>query len=161
MEEDLRCRTTFDVKTTFDGRRLLVEEDLWWKKTTDGRRPLKEDELRGRMTFMEDDLGWWTTFDGRPPLMEDNLWWKMTSDGRWPLLEDGLYGWRPVMEGSFKAMVLVHLFEVVLTFDVVFISGGWPLPKTTLVGGQPLTVHLTFVSVCRFRLLQNNGFGLS
>ena len=73
---------------TFDGRRPLMEDDLWWKTTFDGRRPSMEDDLRWKTTFdgrrplMEDDLWWKTTFDGRQPLMEDTLWWKTTFDGR-------------------------------------------------------------------------------
>ena len=33
----------------------------------------------GRRSFMEDDLWWKTTFDRRPPSMKDNLQWKTTS----------------------------------------------------------------------------------
>ena len=54
-------------KTTFDGRKPLMEDELWWKMTLDGRSP-----------WMEDNLGWKTTLDGRLPLMKDGLGWKMT-----------------------------------------------------------------------------------
>ena len=51
-----------EVKTNFDGRRLLIEDNLWWKTKFDGRQPLIEDNL------------WMRTFlYGRQPLMEDNL----------------------------------------------------------------------------------------
>ena len=76
-------------KTTFTGRRPLIEDDLRWKMTFNGRRPLMEDDLRWKMTFngrrplMEDYLWWKTNFDGRGPLMEDDLWWKTTFNGRW------------------------------------------------------------------------------
>ena len=50
-------------KTTFDGRRYLIEDDLWWKTTFDGRQ-----------TLMEDHFWWKTTFDGR----------QITINGRWP-----------------------------------------------------------------------------
>ena len=46
---------------TFDGRRLLMEDDLKWKTALYGRQPLLED-----------------TFDGRHSSLEDNLWWKTT-----------------------------------------------------------------------------------
>ena len=42
-----------------------------WKTTFDGRRPLMEDGLWLKMTF-----------DWRLPLMEDDLWWKTTFNGR-------------------------------------------------------------------------------
>ena len=32
-------------KTTFDGRRPSMDDNLWWMTTFDGRRPLMEDEL--------------------------------------------------------------------------------------------------------------------
>ena len=48
-------------KMTFDGRRPLMEDDLWWKTTFEGTRPL-----------MEDDLWWKTPFDGRRSSMEDD-----------------------------------------------------------------------------------------
>jgi len=67
-------------KTTFDGRRHLMEDDLWQKTTFDGRRHL-----------MEDDIWWKTTFDGRRPLTEDDFWRKTTFDGRRPLTEDDLW----------------------------------------------------------------------
>ena len=43
-------KTTFDgrhlpCKTTFDGKRPSMEDDLRWKTTFDGRRPLMEDDL--------------------------------------------------------------------------------------------------------------------
>ena len=49
-------------KTTYDGRRPAMEDDLWWNMTFDGTRP-----------SLEDDLRWKTTFAGRRPLMENNL----------------------------------------------------------------------------------------
>ena len=48
-------------KTTFDGRRPLMEDTLWCKRTFDKRRPLLDDDPLSKMTF-----------DGRRPLMEDN-----------------------------------------------------------------------------------------
>ena len=92
MEDDLWWKTTFHGrrpliednlwwKMTSDGRwplrRPLMKGDLWWKRTNDGRRPLTEDDLWWKMTLMEDDLWCKMTFDGRRSLMEDNLWWKM------------------------------------------------------------------------------------
>ena len=99
MEDDLRWRTTFDGrrslmeynlrwKTTFDGRRPSMEDDQWWRKTNDGRRPSMGDELQwrhpsmgedlcdGRQLLMEDDLRWRTTFNGRRPSVEDDPHWK-------------------------------------------------------------------------------------
>ena len=88
--------------------------------------------------------------------------WKMTFDGRWPLSQDGLYGWRPLMEGSFKMMVSVHLFSGRLHFwgcpNVWCRIHSWKMTsmeddlwwKTTFDGRRPWMVHLTFVSVCRF-----------
>ena len=73
-----------------DGRRPLMEDDLWWNTTFDGRRPL-----------MEDDLWWKTTFDGRQPLMEDNLWWKTTFDWRHSFMEDDLW-WKTTMRTTIK-----------------------------------------------------------
>ena len=76
---------------TFGGRRLLMEDKLWWKKI------LMEDALWWKTTFdgrkplMEDDLWWKTTFDGSRPLMEDNLWWKTSFDRRWPMIKDDLW----------------------------------------------------------------------
>ena len=83
-EDDLR------LKTTFGGRRPLMEDNLWWKTTFDGRRNLMEDNLPwkmiidGRWPLKEDKLWWKATFDGRC------LWWKITFDGKWPLMEDNL-----------------------------------------------------------------------
>ena len=73
MEDTLRC------KTTFGGRRNLVEEDLWRKTTFSGRRPLVEDNLQwkttlgGRRSSVEDDLCWKPTFGGRRPSVEDDF----------------------------------------------------------------------------------------
>ena len=39
MEDDLRCKTTFDV------RRSSMEENLSWRMTFDGRQSLMEDDL--------------------------------------------------------------------------------------------------------------------
>ena len=61
---------------------IIMEDDLWWKKTFDGRRPL-----------MENNLWWKTTFDGRWPLMEDIFLWETSFDGTWPLMEDYLDLW--------------------------------------------------------------------
>ena len=55
-------------KTTFNGRRPLMEDDLRWKMTFDGRRPLKENNLWQVMAFDR-----WQT------LTEDDIWWKTTS----------------------------------------------------------------------------------
>ena len=63
------------------GRRLSVEDNLWWKTTFGGRRPLVEDDLR-----------WKTTFGGRQPLVEDTLWWKTTYSRRRPSVEDNFWG---------------------------------------------------------------------
>ena len=52
-------------KTTFDGRRPSVEEDLQWKTTFGGRRP-----------SVEDDLWWKKTYGGKRPSVEDDFWWK-------------------------------------------------------------------------------------
>ena len=42
----------------------------------------------GRRPVIEDDLWCKTTCEGRHPLFEDNLWWKMTFDGGRPLIDD-------------------------------------------------------------------------
>ena len=76
VEDDLRW------KTTFGGRRPMLEDNLWWKT------PLVEDDLRWKTTFggrrlsVEDDLQWKTTFGGRRPMVEDDLLWKTTFGGR-------------------------------------------------------------------------------
>ena len=57
------------LKTTFDGRQPLMEDNLWWKMPLDIRRPLTEDDLWQKMTF-----------DGKRPLTEDNIWKKKTFD---------------------------------------------------------------------------------
>ena len=64
-------------KTTFHGRRPLMEGGLWWKTTFDGRQPLTEGDLWRK-----------TTFDGRWPLTENTLWLKTTFDKRQLLTED-------------------------------------------------------------------------
>ena len=75
-------------KTTFHGRRPLMEGGLWWKTTFDGRWSLTEGDLWQKTTFdgrwplTEIDLWRKTTFDKRQPLTEDNLWQKKTFDGR-------------------------------------------------------------------------------
>ena len=63
MEPDL------GMKTTFDGRWTLMENNFWQKPTFNRRWPF------GRQHLMEDDLWQKTTFDGRQPLTEDDLWW--------------------------------------------------------------------------------------
>ena len=77
-------------KTTFDGRPLSMEDNLWSMKTFDGRQPLMEDDPWWETNFNKYYLRWKTTFNGRQPLLEDNLWWKVTFDGRWPLMEGNL-----------------------------------------------------------------------
>ena len=54
-------------KTTYDGRRFMMEDDLWWHTPYDGRR-----------LMMKHDLWCKTTYDGRRLMMEDDLWWKTT-----------------------------------------------------------------------------------
>ena len=58
---------------TYGGRRLLVEDDHWWK-TTFGGRQLRE----------QDEFLWKTTFVGRRPTEEYDLWWKTIFGGRRP-----------------------------------------------------------------------------
>ena len=74
-------------KMTYDGRRFMMDDDLWWNTTYDGRQ-----------LMMEDDLWWKTTYDGRRLMMEDTLWWKMTYDERqqwgWPQKQRGLVHWQ-------------------------------------------------------------------
>ena len=55
--------------TTFDGRRLLTEDELWRKTTFNRRRPLTKDDLWRKMTP-----------DGRRLLTQDDFWWKTTFD---------------------------------------------------------------------------------
>ena len=38
-----------------------------------------EDDNDGRRLMMEDDLWWKTTYDGKRLMMEDDLWWKATT----------------------------------------------------------------------------------
>ena len=53
---------------------------LWkWKTTFSGRRPL-----------VEDNLCWKITFGGRWPSVENNFWLKTTFCGREPVVEDNL-----------------------------------------------------------------------
>ena len=54
---------------TFGGRRLLIEDNLWWRKI-----------------LMRDTLWWKTTFYGRQPFMEDDLWWNIAFTERWYLI---------------------------------------------------------------------------
>ena len=63
-------------KTTFYGRRPLMEEDLGWKTTLDRRRPLTEDNLWRKMIFC-----------GRGPLVEVAPLWKTAFNGRRLLIE--------------------------------------------------------------------------
>ena len=88
MEFNLWWKTTFDGRrplmenkfwkeTTYERRRLLTEDDHWRKTTFDRRQPLREDKLWRKRSF-----------DRIQPLMVDNLWWKMTFDGRRPLTEN-------------------------------------------------------------------------
>ena len=106
-------KTTFDGRRplmenkfwqemTYERRRLLTEDDLWRKTTIDERRPLTEDDLHiaGRHMALdknendpkeEDNLQWKTTFDIRQLLTEDDLWQKKSFDGRQPLTEDDLW----------------------------------------------------------------------
>ena len=63
-------------KTTFNGRRPSMEDDLRWKTTFDGRRP-----------SMEDDLPWKMT-DGRMWGGGGCLWVKFPFKRRRPLMED-------------------------------------------------------------------------
>ena len=51
----------------------LKWKNLKWKTTSNGRRPQ-----------MEDDLTYKTTSNGKWPQMKDNLKWKTPSNGRWP-----------------------------------------------------------------------------
>ena len=82
---------------TFDGRRPLIEDDLWWKTTLDGRLPLAEENLWRKTTLDRrrpltgDDLWQKTTIDKRRPLTEDNLWRKKTFDGRQPSIGCTVY----------------------------------------------------------------------
>ena len=88
-----------------NGRRPLVEDDLWRKTSFDGRQPSKEDDFWRKMTFdgrlhlTEADPWRKTTFDRRQPLMEADLWRKTTFDGRWPLMEDDLW-WKTTFDGQ-------------------------------------------------------------
>ena len=54
---------------TFEGRRPLTEDDLWWKTTFDKRRPLMKDNLGQKMTSDKDDLRQKTSFNVRQPLI--------------------------------------------------------------------------------------------
>ena len=155
-------------KTTIDGRQPLMEDDLWWKMTSVGRWPLWMTTCDGRflqsngfgpsfwgrlnvwcrihfwrMTSTEDDPCWRTTFDGSPYFCQC-LSFQVTSK-QW---------FRSILAGE----KILHIFlSKRLSQRNWRRFGRWPLRKTTLVGRQPLTVHLTFLSVCRFRLLQMMG----
>ena len=71
---------TAPPKTTFGGRRPLVEDNFWWKMIYSGRLPAVEEKLQ-----------WKITLGGRRPLVEDNLEdyqrWKMNISGRRPSLD--------------------------------------------------------------------------
>ena len=71
-KEDVLCWTT-----TFDGRWLLMKDNLWLKTVFDGRRPLMEDNLQRK-----------TTFNRRQPYMGDDLWWNTTFNEIWPSMEE-------------------------------------------------------------------------
>ena len=81
------ARHLFGWKTTFNGKRPLMEDNLRWKMTFEGRQHSMEDSLwwnisiNGRQLSIEDDLHWETPFNGRPPSMEEPLQWKTTFDG--------------------------------------------------------------------------------
>ena len=90
-------KDSLQLKITFCGAWLLVEDDLWWKTTTVGRRPSVE-------PLVEDNLQWKMAFGGRQPsgkttFGEDNLWGKMTFGGRQPLVEDNFW-WKATFGGS-------------------------------------------------------------
>ena len=53
-----------------------VEDDLQRKTTFGGRRPLVEDDLWWKTPLVEDGLQWKTTFGGRRPMVENDLQWK-------------------------------------------------------------------------------------
>ena len=61
-------------------------DDIWWKTTFGGRRPLIEECLWYKMTFDERQLWRKKTFDGR----QGNLRWKATFEGKRPFKEDFL-----------------------------------------------------------------------
>ena len=87
------------MKMTFDERWYIFQDDCWWKTTFDGRRPLVEDKILLKTNL---EGGRHFTFDGGGPLMEDSkedallplfeedLWWKMTFDIIHPLIEENL-----------------------------------------------------------------------
>ena len=98
-------------------------------------------------------------------LMEDDLWWKMTSVGRWPLwMTDELW----CSKRRFRSIFLRSSSSLRLSQCLMSYSFLWKMTsmeddlwrKTTFDGRRPRMVHLTFVSVCPFMLLQNNAFGL-
>ena len=53
---------------------LINVRSTKWKTTFDGRRPLVKDDLRWIQPLVEDDLWWKTAFGGRRPLVEEDLW---------------------------------------------------------------------------------------
>ena len=128
-------------KTTFDGRRHLMEDDLWQKTTFDGRRHLMEDDIwrkttfDGRQPLTEDDLWRKTTFEGRRPLAENNLSRKTTFDGRQPLTED--LQWKTTFDGRrliierFRDSALPYTALAVIFFNRA-ISRGDCAPKNRM-----------------------------
>ena len=48
-------------KTSFDGRRAFMEDELLWKTNIDGGQ-----------TLMDDNFRWKTTLNGGRPVMEDD-----------------------------------------------------------------------------------------
>ena len=106
MENDLRR------KTKFDRTQPLMEDTLWGKTTFEGRRPLTEDDFWWRTPLIEDGLWWRMSFNGWRSLMEENIQLKITFDGRRLWTEDDFW-WcsvrRSVRHSVSRAEMLVHL----------------------------------------------------
>ena len=103
-----------------------MEDELWWMTNIDGRRLLIEDNLWCRPFLMEDYFWSKNTYDGRIPLMEDYLWWKTTFDGWLPLWEDYLW-WKTTFVKEYWSLVLTSYkwYLVPITYLACELLSGW------------------------------------
>ena len=129
-------------KTTFNGRRPLMGDNLLWRATLDGRWPSMEDDLRWKTTFdgrqpsMEESLRWKTTYDGGRTSKADDRWWKTICDGRCPSMEDDQW-WRTTFIGGisrfhsaiYRRCSHFYLAETILTKD----GNAYVVEKSTSV----------------------------
>ena len=78
MEDDFSVENNLQWKTTSkQGKRMSFFMLIFLKKI----RSTKVFLVNGRRPLVNDDLWWKTTFGGRRPSVEDNLLWKTSFGG--------------------------------------------------------------------------------